>query len=87
MFQDNDLSKIPSMKNKDAVNNFLKTASKLTSIEENSEMSSGSEPTMRPIPTPRQRQRWERELRGSEGWPVKPIFTMMAQKVDILLLS
>jgi len=53
--KDNDLSKIPSMKNKDAVNNFLKTASKLTSIEENSEMSSGSEPTMRPIPTPRQR--------------------------------
>ena len=47
MFQDNDLAKIPNLKSKDAVNNFLKTASKLTSIEENSEMSSGSEPTMR----------------------------------------
>jgi len=45
--------KIPQQKNKDAVNNFLKTASKLTSIEENSELSSGgsnSEPTMRPVP-------------------------------------
>merc|ERR550532_3161182 len=44
--------KIPQQKNKDAVNNFLKTASKLTSIEENSELSSGgssSEPTMRPV--------------------------------------
>ena len=36
-----DLAKIPQLKNKDAVNNFLKTASKLTSIEENSELSSG----------------------------------------------
>lgn len=47
---DADQGKIP-LKNKDAVNNFLKTASKLTSIEENSELSSGgssSEPTMRP---------------------------------------
>merc|ERR1719394_2016840 len=42
--------KVPQQKNKDAVNNFLKTASKLTSIEENSELSSGgssSEATMR----------------------------------------
>merc|ERR1719323_2934796 len=42
--------KTPQQKNKDAVNNFLKTASKLTSIEENSELSSGgssSEATMR----------------------------------------
>merc|ERR1719186_2445087 len=56
--KDNDLAKIPPLKNKDAVNNFLKTASKLTSIEENSELSSGgsaSEPTVRPVPTPRQR--------------------------------
>ena len=43
LLQDNDLTKL---KNKDAVNNFLKTASKLTSIEENSELSSGSEPTV-----------------------------------------
>ena len=49
-FQDHDLSKIPALKSKDAVNNFLKTASKLTSIEENSELSSGSEATMRHIP-------------------------------------
>ena len=45
------------MKSKDAVNNFLKTASsKLTSIEENSELSSGgssTEPTVRPIPRQR----------------------------------
>jgi len=56
--KDNDLAKIPPLKNKDAVNNFLKTASKLTSIEENSELSSGgstSEHTVRPVPTPRQR--------------------------------
>ena len=49
LLQDNDLTKL---KNKDAVNNFLKTASKLTSIEENSELSSGgssSEPTVRPL--------------------------------------
>ena len=50
LFQDHDLSKIPALKSKDAVNNFLKTASKLTSIEENSELSSGSEATMRHIP-------------------------------------
>ena len=45
------------MKSKDAVNNFLKSAGskagcKLTSIEENSELSSGgstSEPTVRPL--------------------------------------
>jgi len=55
--KDNDLAKIPPMKSKDAVNNFLKTASsKLTSIEENSELSSGgssTEPTVRPIPRQR----------------------------------
>jgi len=60
--KDNDLAKIPPLKNKDAVNNFLKTASKLTSIEETSELSSGSEPTVKPVPPPR-----GRGLRGGVG--------------------